>query len=222
MSSSINMTSGEIIGGDLDEGIIADDETIIAGAGVVVGSASQAEFHESATVRGGSHVGATLTSDVSINHFDNVTNFQSGKGGDALVGLYFSSTITIHGGNFIGGKGSSSYGYSLHVAYEAQANVYGGSFQGSYLARDRGVIVVHGCLNRVGNRLVGHLENGDNVDIQLIEENGGHVIVEVPKFANECSKYHKRSSGEQLGYGAFVVFNLLWIVFGETMFDYYY
>ena len=209
MSSSLNMTNGEIIGGDIDDDSHADGKDTWIGAGVVVGSASQAEFHEGATVRGGSHVGKLMTADGQLTSFEQETNnLQSGKGGDALVGLYFSSTITIRGGNFIGGRGSSSYGHSLHVAYEAQANVYGGSFQGSFLARDRGVIVVHGCVSRVGNRLVGHLDNGDSVDIELVEE-GGKVIVQEPKFAQACSKYHRTSSSGKIGTGLF--FGILWI-----------
>ena len=210
------MTNGEIIGGDIDGVDSVKEEDTLIGAGVVVGSASRAEFHEGATVRGGSHVGGLITSDGEISSYEQETNLQSGKGGDALVGLYFSSTITIRGGNFIGGRGSSSNGHSLHVAYEAQANVYGGSFQGSFLARDRGVIVVHGCVSRVGNRLVGHLDNGDSVDIQFVEE-GGQVIIQAPSFAQACSKYHRTSSSEKIRAGFF--FGAFWI--GWLLLGYY-
>jgi hypothetical protein len=211
MSSTLNMTSGEIIGGDLEGGNTApvEKDTLI-GVGVIVGSASVADFHSGATVRGGSHVGELVTLvDGQVSK-----EVQSGKGGDALVGLYFSSTITIHGGNFIGGRGILNYGHSLHVAYEAVANVYGGSFQGSFLARDRGVIIVHGCLSRVGNRLVGHLDSGDSIDVELVEENGGQVVVQIPKFAQTCERYRRRSSGQQLGVGVVLAFNLLWAVAG--------
>eukprot|EP00956_Cyclotella_meneghiniana_P002887 scaffold3416_cov76-Cyclotella_meneghiniana.AAC.6 len=222
MSSTLNMTTGEIIGGDLDDdnsdgsSSSVEEKHSLVGAGVIVGSASIAEFHKGATVRGGSHVSVgdeLIASDGRIPYVveEVTTDLQSNsKGGDSLIGLYFGSSIIIHGGNFIAGRGSSSYGHSLHLAYEAQANVYGGSFQGSFLARDRGVIVVHGCLSRVGNRLVGHLENGDSVDLELVEQNGGKVVVETPKFDETgttiwgCNRYHRTSSGGKIGVGTFV------------------
>jgi hypothetical protein len=195
MSSLLNMTSGEIIGGELEDvGDHSNGDDNLSGAGVIVGSASRAEFNNGATVRGGSHASDIVTSDSQVQIAESATNLQSGKGGDALIGLYFGSSIIIKGGIFIGGRGISINGHSLHVAYDAQAQVYGGSFEGSFLARDRGAIVVHGCLSRVGNRLVGHFENGDEVDLQLVEENGGQVVVEAPKHFEACSKYNKRSS----------------------------
>jgi hypothetical protein len=215
MSSTLNMTSGEIVGGDLVDGNSVVEKDTFIGVGVVVGSASIAEFHSGATVRGGSHVGGLVTSDGNVLVSEEL---QSGnKGGDALIGLYFSSTITIHGGNFIGGRGISSYGNSLHVAYEAVANVYGGSFQGSFLARDRGVIIVHGCLSRVGNRLIGHLDSGDSIDVELVEDNGGQVVVQTPKFAQTCERYRRRSYGEQTRIGAVLTFNMLWAVAGNFL-----
>lgn len=225
------MTTGEIIGGDLDDDSSSssssglEEKDSLVGAGVIVGSASTAEFHKGATVRGGSHVTGDelITSDGRIPLVEEVTIPQSNnKGGDSLVGLYFGSSIIVHGGNFIAGRGSSSYGHSLHVAYEAQADVYGGSFQGSFLARDRGVIIVHGCLSRVGNRLVGHLENGDSVDLELVEQNGGKVVVETPKFDESgttiwgCNRYH-RSSGGKMSIGTFL--KTVWIL--RLLFSYY-
>ena len=215
MSSSLNMTTGEIFGGDLegevDESIGKDN---LGGVGVIVGSASRAEFRDGATVRGGNHAAESLEMTANIGASGSSIYFHSRKGGDAVVGLYFGSLITIKGGNFIGGRGTSMDGHSLHVAYEAHAQVYGGSFEGSFLARERGAIVVYGCLSRVGNRLVGHLEKGDQVDLQIVEETGGEVIVEAPKYIETCSEYNKKSSGERIVFGAFAVLHALLVFLG--------
>eukprot|EP00804_Cyclotella_cryptica_P029286 CCRYP_011711-RA/>CCRYP_011711-RA protein AED:0.04 eAED:0.04 QI:0/-1/0/1/-1/0/1/0/198 len=198
------MTAGEIFGGDLEgEGDETQGRGNLTGVGVIVGSDSRAVFYDGATVRGGNHLADALEV-ADAPEFS--TYYHSRKGGDAVVGLYFGSLITIKGGNFIGGRGPSMNGHSLHIAYEAQ--VYGGSFQGSFLARDRGAIVLHGCLSRVGNRLLGHLEQGDRVNLQIVEETGGAVIVEAPKQIETCSKYKKKSSGESIRLGAFTVLKL--------------
>ena len=51
MSSVLNATGGDIIGAD------ASEDHPAAAAGVIVGSASRAEFNDGVTVRGGSHLG---------------------------------------------------------------------------------------------------------------------------------------------------------------------
>jgi hypothetical protein len=209
MSSTLNMTGGEIVGADSssDENTSSD-----AGAGVIVGSASRAEFYKDATVRGGNHLGELDTVRIrrdtdavgitpqvkTLESSDTTTSTNSVKGGDALISQYFGSIITIHGGNFIGGRGtSSSDGNSVHVAYDAQAHIYGGSFQGDWLARDRGVVVAYGCVQRIGTRLVGHLENGDQVNVQVVEQGGGQVIVK--EGEGNCDMYRRQSSSAAVG-----------------------
>ena len=183
MSSTLNATGGDIMGGD------ASSDHPIPGAGVIVGSASTAIFYEGVTVRGGNN-GATDTSGNLI--YDEYYNFDyQNRGGDALVSQYFGSNITIHGGKFIGGSGSKMDGYSLHCHGEAQINVHGGSFYGSWKVNDRGSIVVTGCVNRIGSRLVGRLQSGQTLDVQLVEENGGKVVIE---NREKCNTYKKRDT----------------------------
>lgn len=217
-SSSLNMTTGEVFGGDLEgEADESQGKDNLCGVGVIVGSASKAEFRHGATVRGGNYVAESMEMAANVGALQSSTDFHSRKGGDAVVGLYFGSLITIKGGNFIGGRGTSLDGHSLHVAYEVHAEVYGGFFQGSFLARDRGAIVVHGCLSRVGNRLVGHLDEGDQVDLQIVEETGGEVIVEAPKHRESCSEYNSKSSGERIVLKSFVVIHAI-LVFEGLLF----
>ncbi|KAL7472694.1 hypothetical protein ACHAXS_013079 [Conticribra weissflogii] len=212
MSSALNATGGQIIGCDAT----SDDAGTEAGAGVIVGSASRAEFHSGTTVRAGNHVGrdnrsrhspsddgdndaatAAIIDSLRIPRAD--LNSITGQGGDAVVGQYFGSTITIHGGNFLAGRGSASDGRSLHVAYDARADVFGGDYRGSWLARDRGVIVAYGCLSRVGDRLVGKLEDGTPLDVQVVERDGGVVIASLSE-GDECKDDDSgpKSSGEEL------------------------
>jgi len=176
MSSTLNATGGDIMGGD------ATSDHPIPGAGIKVGSASTAIFYEGVTVRGGNN-GAAIS--------DNLVDYQN-RGGDALASQYFGSNITIHGGKFIAGSGGSiKDGYSLHCHGEAQIHVHGGSFYGSWKVNDRGSIVVTGCINRIGSRLVGRLQSGQSLDVQLIEENGGKVVIE---NREKCNTYKKKDT----------------------------
>lgn len=187
MSSSLNATGGDVIGGD------ASEDHPVAAAGVIVGSASRAVFYDGVTVRGGNHLGAHdyLIGSSRKNEIITTTNFDSnvkGQGGDALVSQYFGSNVTIHGGNFMAGRGSVKDGHSLHASYEAQIHIYGGTFYGSWMARDQGSIVVNGCLSRIGTRLVGRLENGHSLDVQLFEEGEGKIILNNPESCNHNRK----------------------------------
>lgn len=198
MSSALNATGGDIIGADASENHDAK-----AAAGVIVGSASRATFYDGVTVRGGSHMGAASddTSNIMIDSsrrtnevIISVTNkatddANKGQGGDALVSQYTGTNVTIHGGNFIAGKGSMKDGHSLHASYEGQIHIHGGTYYGSWMARDNGSIIVNGCLSRIGTRLVGRLENGHSVDVQLFEEGGGKVTVNSPE---KCNGYRKK------------------------------
>ena len=179
MSSKLNATGGDIMGGD------ASSDHPIPGAGIIVGSASTAIFYEGVTVRGGNN-GAAISDNLIYDEYD--VDYQN-RGGDALVSQYFGSNITIHGGKFIGGSGSIKDGYSLHCHGEAQIHVHGGSFYGSWKVNDRGSIVVTGCVNRIGSRLVGRLQSGQSLDVQLTEENGGKVIIE---NREKCNTYNKK------------------------------
>ena len=181
MSSNLNATGGDIIGGD------ASSDHPIPGAGIIVGSASTATFYEGVTVRGGNNGAADTSDNLIYDEYYNIDN--QNQGGDALVSQYFGSNITIHGGKFIGGSGSIKDGYSLHCHGEAQIHVHGGSFYGSWKVNDRGSIVVTGCVNRIGSRLVGRLQSGQSLDVQLIEENGGKVIIE---NREKCNTYKKK------------------------------
>ena len=179
MSSTLNATEGDIMGGD------ASSDHPIPGAGIILGSASTAIFYEGVTVRGGNNE-AAISDNLIYDEYD--VDYQN-RGGDALVSQYFGSNITIHGGKFIGGSGSIKDGYSLHCHGEAQINVHGGSFYGSWKVNDKGSIVVTGCVNRIGSRLVGRLQSGQSLDVQLIEENGGKVIIE---NREKCNTYKKK------------------------------
>jgi len=192
MSSSLNATGGDVIGGDASEGRPA-------AAGVVVGSASRATFNDGVTVRGGNCPGADdarLSTDSTRRNDDGgvvaEANFDGGgdegRGGDALVSQYFGSNATIHGGNFLAGKGSVRDGHSLRASYKGQIHVDGGTFYGSWMASNFGSIVVTGCLSRIGTRLVGRLQDGLSLDVQLIEEGGGEIIVKDPE---KCNSYRK-------------------------------
>mmetsp|Transcript_291 Transcript_291/g.574 ORF Transcript_291/g.574 Transcript_291/m.574 type:complete len:300 (+) Transcript_291:80-979(+) len=185
MSSVLNATGGDVIGGDATK-----DHP--ASAGVVVGSASRASFYEGVTVRGGNHLGRAGAGHEEMlsatNFYEDVNN---GEGGDALISQYFGSNVTIHGGNFMGGQGSVQNGHSLRASYEAEIHVFGGTFYGSWLARDHGSIIVNGCLSRIGSRLVGRLQNGHSLDIQVIEDGEGTVILKTPET---CNHYRKSDS----------------------------
>ena len=196
MSSHLNATGGDIIGGD------ATADHITAGAGVIVGSSSSAIFYDGVTVRGGNNnVGnadysiinkeeiMTTREHVDINNFDDTKG--GGQGGDALISQYFGSNVTIYGGAFMAGSGSVKDGNSLQSRYEAQIHIHGGTYYGSWLAKDRGSIVVTGCVNRIGNRLVGRLQNGQSLDVQLIEEGDGKVVLNNPE---KCNQYRKKDT----------------------------
>lgn len=192
MSSSLNATGGDVIGAD------ASKDHPVPAAGVIVGGASRAVFYEGVTVRGGSHLGAAATADGYDNlvHDSSLrnsisTNVDEGQGGDALISQYIGSNVTIHGGNFLAGRGSIKDGHSLHASYEAQIHIHGGTYYGSWMARDQGSIVVNGCLSRIGTRLVGRLQNGHSLDVQLFEEGGGKIIV---NSAERCNQYKKKEA----------------------------
>jgi len=219
MSSTLNATGGEIIGCDAFPSSSSDDSGTEAGAGVIVGSASRAEFYSGATVRAGNHFGYdaifsfssdgrlqnvtdTVVGSLQVPHTNPKSNSITGKGGDAIIGQYFGSTITIHGGNFIAGRGSASDGHSLHLAYDARADVYGGDYHGSWLAKERGVIVAYGCLSRVGDRLVGKLEDWTPLDVQVVEKDGGVVIASLLEGDRCKDDSGSKSSGEKLRFGA--------------------
>ncbi|KAL7534685.1 hypothetical protein ACHAXR_007942 [Thalassiosira sp. AJA248-18] len=204
MSSSLNATGGDVMGADAD----ATNDHPEAGAGVIVGGASHAVFYDGVTVRGGNHLGADATVDDQYYYsvdsslrndeaillssmFDsnsNNINGGGGQGGDALISQYIGSNVTIYGGSFIAGRGSTKDGHSLHAKYEAQIHVLGGSFYGSWMASDQGSIVVNGCVSRIGTRLVGRLENGHSLDVQVFEEGEGKIVV------NKCNQYRKPKS----------------------------
>lgn len=224
MSSTLNATGGEIIGCDASPSSSSDGLGTEAGAGVIVGSASRAEFYSGATIRAGNHFGydenfsfssdgrilnvtATVIDSLQVPHTNPKSISITGKGGDAIIGQYFGSTITIHGGSFVAGRGSASDGHSLHLAYDARADVYGGDYHGSWLARDRGVIVAFGCLSRVGDRLVGKLQDGTPLDVQVVERDGGVVIASLPEGDRCKDDSGSKSSGEKLRFGA------IWSVF---------
>ena len=188
MSSSLNATGGDIMGGD------ASSDHPIPGAGIIVGSASTAIFYEGVAVRGGN--GGAASNNLVYDKYD-IDN--PNRGGDALVSQYFGSNITIYGGKFISGSGSIMDGYSLHCHGEAQIHVHGGSFYGSWKVNDRGSIVITGCVNRIGSRLVGRLQSGQSLDVQLIEENGGKVVIENREKCNTYKKKDTTSSASHTG-----------------------
>ena len=198
MSSNLNATGGDIIGGD------ATADHITAGEGIIVGSSSSASFYDGVTVRGGSNNVGDADSIISrerlmitreyediedINIFDDTKG--AGQGGDALISQYFGSNVTIYGGTFMAGSGSVKDGHSLQSSYEAQIYIHGGTFYGSWLANDRGLISVTGCVNRIGNRLVGRLQNGQSLDVQLVEEGGGKIVLNNPE---KCNQYRKKDT----------------------------
>lgn len=189
MSSSLNATGGDIMGGD------ASSDHPIPGAGIIVGSASTATFYEGVTVRGGND-GAAISDNLIYDKYDNIDN--QNQGGDALVSQYFGSNITIHGGKFIAGSGIKD-GHSLHCHGEAHIHVHGGSFYGSWKVNDRGSIVVTGCVNRIGSRLVGRLQSGQSLNVQLVEENGGKVVIENREKCNTYKKKDTTSSASHTG-----------------------
>ena len=186
MSSSINATGGDVIGGD------ASLDHLTAGVGIIVGSASTAVFNEGVTVRGGNHVGLVIEESSRSNDKVKGTPNSNSQGGDAVIAQYFGSNVTIRGGKFIGGSGSMKDGHSLQSTYEAQINVSGGTYYGSWLLSNRGIIVVTGCVNRIGTRLVGRLQSGQSIDVQLIEETGGKVIIHHPSKCND--QYRKKDA----------------------------
>jgi len=190
MSSTLNATGGDIISGD------ASSDHPIPGAGIIVGSASTAIFYEGVTVRGGNNGAADTSDNLIYDEYD--VDYQN-RGGDALVSQYFGSNITIYGGKFISGSGSIMDGYSLHCHGEAHIHVHGGSFYGSWKVNDRGSIVVTGCINRIGSRLVGRLQSGQSLDVQLTEENGGKVIIENREKCNTYKKKDTTSSASHTG-----------------------
>ena len=62
-----------------------------------------------------------------------------GRGGDALVSQYLGSNVTIHGGNFLAGRGSVRDGHSLRASYDgAEIHVRGGTYYGSWMAQSGG------------------------------------------------------------------------------------
>ena len=84
--------------------------------------------------------------------------------------------MTIHGGNFLAGRGSVRDGHSLRASYDgAEIHVRGGTYYGSWMAQSGGAIVAYGCLSRIGTRLVGRLgEDGrHSLEVQVFEEGGG-------------------------------------------------
>jgi len=183
MSSTLNATGGDIISGD------ASSDHPIPGAGIIVGSASTAILYEGVTVRAGNN---GVAANDNIIYYDEYDIDNQNQGGDALISQYFGSNITIHGGKFIAGSGGSMKdGYSLHCHGEAHIYVHGGSFYGSWKVNDRGLIVVTGCVNRIGSRLVGRLQSGQSLDVQLIEENGGKVVIE---NREKCNTYKKKGT----------------------------
>ena len=98
-----------------------------------------------------------------------------GRGGDALVSQYLGSNVTIHGGNFLAGRGSVWDGHSLRAFYDgAGIHVRGGTYYGSWMAQSGGAIVAYGWLSRIGTRLVGRLgEDGrHSLEVQVFEEGG--------------------------------------------------
>ena len=203
-----------MIGGDAD-----GDHP--AAVGVIVGSASRASFYDGVTVRGGNHVGADdyfIGSSILIDEVitANLDSNIKGQGGDALVSQYFGSNVTIHGGNFMAGRGSIKDGHSLHASYEAQIHIYGGTFYGSWLARDKGSIVVNGCLSRIGTRLVGRLENGHSLDIELFEEGEGKIILNNPE---SCNHYRKSDSSAVRAMGSrhYSVFGMILLCLGFAL-----
>jgi len=224
MSSILNATGGDIIGGDAE----GDHPP---GAGVIVGSASRADFYDGVTVRGGSAAGqyyslveeedvddsssriivdgviemATMAND---NFGRNYNANNKDHGGDALISQYFGSNVTIHGGTFIAGKGNVKDGHSLHAFDEGQIYVNGGNFHGSWMARGRGSIVVTGCLSRIGTRIVGRLQDGLSLDVQLIEEGGGEITVNHPEKCNTYRKPHF-SQGNVVGVSYYALFGVI-------------
>lgn len=197
MSSVLNATGGDIIGAD------ASEDHPAAAAGVIVGSASRAEFNNGVTVRGGSHLGMEADDylmDPSSKQNNNkivaviATNDDDvkGRGGDALISQYLGSNVTIHGGNFLAGRGSIRDGHSLRASYDgAEIHVLGGTYYGSWMAQSGGTIVAYGCLSRIGTRLVGRLgEDGrHSLDVQVFEEGGGKVVVNSPE---SCNRYRRK------------------------------
>jgi len=135
-----------------------------------------------------------------------------GKGGDALVSQYIGSNVTLYGGTFISGRGGIEDGHSLHATYEAQVHVFGGTFRGSWLARDKGLIVVNGCVSRIGTRLVGRLQSGHSLDVQLIEAGGGKITLNTPEKCNQYRKKPASSANGRAAVGQRLLFILCWFV----------
>ena len=222
MSSTLNVNGGDIIGCDAAAAVGNAESTTPAGVGIIVGSASKAEFYNGATVRGGNHLGAgTLSAKLASDYFsreylqkDPEEFYRSnigGIGGDALIGQYFGTKIKIHGGNFIAGRGSASDGNSLRLSYDAQAEIYGGDYKGAWLAVDGGTIAAYGCFTSVGNRLVGKFHDGTPLDVQVIERSGGSVKAYENSpgepDGKKCAKsYHYKSSAAQ------VYLNFVWFM----------
>lgn len=196
-----------MIGGD------ASKEHPAAAVGVIVGSASRAFFADGVSVRGGNNLGADhYYDDESSRHIEILTKNAGGNakghGGDSLTTQYLGSSVIIHGGNFIAGRGTVKDGHSLLASHEAQIHVYGGSYYGSWMARHHGSIVVNGCLSRVGTRLVGRLRSGHSLDVQVFEEGGGRIILNTK---DTCESYRKpeSSSTKATGNKYFLFFGLM-------------
>ena len=163
VGSTLNSTGGTIIGSSGKDGGIAIQ---LNNGQSTSETAGYAEFYEGVKVIGG--------------------DATDGNGGDAFVVNGFGTEAIIHGGEFIGGVGTVSDGYSLKVLNSASVHIHGGEFQGDMVVEGNGAILLHGCFSmKNGTQVTGIFADETELDVNIKRDGGGSIDF-MPVSEQEC------------------------------------
>ena len=163
VGSTLNSTGGTITGSTGKGGGVAIQ---LNNGQSTSETAGYAEFYEGVKVVGG--------------------DATDGTGGDAFVVNGFGTKAIIHGGEFIGGIGTLSDGYSLKVLNSATVHLHGGAFEGDMMVEGNGMILLHGCfLMKNGTQVIGTFGDDTELDVNIKRDGGGSIdFMSVPE--QEC------------------------------------
>jgi hypothetical protein len=129
-------------------------------------TASHAEFYKAKLIGGDASVGA---------------------GGDALVVNGFGTEAVIYGGEFVGGTGVASMGYSVKVMNSASVHIHGGTFVGGMMVEGGAAILLHGCFSTSNNetQVSGLFADETEISVAVKKEGNGYIdFVSMP--GQEC------------------------------------
>lgn len=110
-----------------------------------------------------------------------------GAGGDALVVNGFGTEAVIYGGEFVGGTGVASMGYSVKVMNSASVHIHGGTFVGGMMVEGGAAILLHGCFSTSNNetQVSGLFADETEISVAVKKEGNGYIdFVSMP--GQEC------------------------------------